>query len=136
MSSRGKRNINLPAPYLKRIWLEPTLISDREAYPFCLPFLHDNFSLSFDRAVTIIVGENGTGKSTLLEGIAALAGYDEAGGGKGYRPVDHSNALEKMGGELSNALRASWMPKITNDTPATALTSRSRRRTRAMTSVR
>jgi predicted ATPase len=32
--------------------------------------------------VTIIVGENGTGKSTLLEGIAALAGYDEAGGGE------------------------------------------------------
>jgi predicted ATPase len=55
-----------------------------------------------------------TGKSTLLEGIAVLAGCDEAGGGKGYRPVDHSNALEKMGGELSTALRASWLPKITN----------------------
>ena len=31
----------------------------------------------------MIVGENGTGKSTLLEGIAVIAGYDEAGGGKG-----------------------------------------------------
>src|SRR5450755_3496097 len=29
-------------------------------------------------------------------------------------PVDHSNALEKMGGLLSQALRASWLPKITN----------------------
>jgi predicted ATPase len=29
-------------------------------------------------------------------------------------PVDHSKALEKMGGELSKALRASWLPKITN----------------------
>jgi predicted ATPase len=65
-------------------------------------------------AVTIIVGENGTGKSTLLEGIAALAGYDEAGGGKGYMPVDHSDAIEAMGGRLSQALRASWLPKITN----------------------
>jgi predicted ATPase len=43
-----------------------------------------------------------------------LAGYDEAGGGKGYRPVDHSRALEKMGGQLSSAMRASWLPKITN----------------------
>ena len=43
-----------------------------------------------------------------------LTGYDEAGGGKGYRPVDHSNALEVMGGKLSKALRASWLPKITN----------------------
>ena len=62
----------------------------------------------------IIVGENGTGKSTLLEGIGVVAGYDEAGGGKGYAPVDHSWALEKMGGQLSSALRASWLPKITN----------------------
>jgi predicted ATPase len=33
--------------------------------------------------VTIIVGENGTGKSTLVEALAAMCGYDEAGGGKG-----------------------------------------------------
>jgi predicted ATPase len=111
---RPKRNIRLPAPYLRRIWLEPSRIPDRAAYPFCLPFLHDDFELGFDGPITIIVGENGTGKSTLLEGIAALAGYDEAGGGKGYRPVDHSHALEVMGGDLSKALRASWLPKITN----------------------
>ena len=113
MSSKRKRDIRMPAPYLRRIWLDPSRVPDREAYPFCLPFLHDEFELSFDRPITIIVGENGTGKSTLLEGIAALAGYDEAGGGKGYRPVDHSQAMEVMGGELSEALRASWLPKIT-----------------------
>ena len=114
MARRRNRLINLPAPYLKRIWLDASLVKEPQAYPFCLPFLRDEFSLSFDRAVTIIVGENGTGKSTLLEGIAALAGYDEAGGGKGYRPVDHSRAIEAMGGRLSQALRASWLPKITN----------------------
>jgi predicted ATPase len=113
MSSKRNRVIRTPAPYLKRIWLDPSRIDDRAAYPFCLPFLHD-FELSFDRSITIIAGENGTGKSTLLEGIAVLAGYDEAGGGKGYRPVDHSNAIEVMGGQLSKALRASWLPKITN----------------------
>jgi predicted ATPase len=114
MAYKRNRAINLPAPYLKRIWLEPSRITDREAYPFCLPLLSEDFELSFERAITIIVGENGTGKSTLLEGIAVLAGYDEAGGGKGYMPVDHSDALEKMGGHLSSALRASWLPKITN----------------------
>ena len=112
----GKRNrtVKLPAPYLRRVWLDRALIRDAAAYPFCLPFLSADFELGFDRAITIIVGENGTGKSTLLEGIAALAGYDEAGGGKGYRPVDHSRALEAMGGRLGQALRASWLPKITN----------------------
>ena len=107
MSMSYKRNIRLPAPYLRRVWLDPSGISDRAAYPFCLPFLQDDFELSFDRSITIIVGENGTGKSTFLEGIAVLAGYDEAGGGRGYKPVDHSRALEKMGGQLSSALRAS-----------------------------
>jgi predicted ATPase len=114
MASRRNRTIDMPAPYLQRVWLDPSRIADRAAYPFCLPFLRDEFELSFDRPITIIVGENGTGKSTLLEGIAVLAGYDEAGGGKGYMPVDHSDALEVMGGELSEALRASWLPKITN----------------------
>jgi predicted ATPase len=114
MASRRNRTINLPAPYLRRVWLDPSGIADRAAYPFCLPFLQDDFELSFDRSITIIVGENGTGKSTFLEGIAVLAGFDEAGGGKGYKPVDHSSALEVMGGELSKVLRASWLPKITN----------------------
>jgi predicted ATPase len=108
MASKRNRVIRMPAPYLRRIWLEPSSITDRAAYPFCLPFLQDDFELSFDRSITIIIGENGTGKSTLLEGIAVLAGYDEAGGGRGYMPV------EKMGGQLSRALRASWLPKITN----------------------
>src|SRR6201998_2962952 len=113
MSSRKKRDINLPAPYLKQLWLDPATIPDRKAYPFCLPFLHDDFELRFDRAITIIVGENGTGKSRLLKGIAERAGDDGAGGGKGYRTVDHADAIEVMGGELSEALRASWLPRIT-----------------------
>ena len=113
MASKRKRTIAMPAPYLRRIWLEPDRIADRAAYPFCLPLLRDEFELSFDRPITIIVGENGIGKSTLLEGIAVLTGYDEAGGGNGYMPVDHSSAIERMGGELAKALRAGWLPKIT-----------------------
>ena len=114
MASKRTRTISLPAPYLRRIRLEPSDIDDREAYPFCLPFLRDDFELDFNRSITIIVGENGAGKSTLLEGIAVLSGFDEAGGGKGYMPVDHSSALEKMGGKLSQALRAGWLPRIHN----------------------
>jgi predicted ATPase len=113
MAYRRNRPTKLPAPYLKRIWLDPARVTDPAAYPFCLPFLQNGFELDFEHAITIIVGENGTGKSTLLEGIAALAGYDEAGGGKGYMPVDHSSAIEVMGGSLSDALRAAWLPKIT-----------------------
>lgn len=111
---RSQHPTRLPAPFLKRVWLDDAYGFDRQAYPFCLPLFAKGFELSFDRAITIIVGENGTGKSTLLEGIANLAGYDEAGGGKGYRAVNHSNALEAMGGALGPALRGSWLPRITS----------------------
>jgi predicted ATPase len=113
MAYRRKRDISLPAPYLKRLWLDHSLVPDSKAYPFCLPFLRNGFELDFDSPVTIITGENGTGKSTLLEGIAVLAGFDDAGGAKGYRAVNHANAVEVMGGKLSDALRAGWLPKIT-----------------------
>jgi len=92
--------------------LDSARVPDASAYPFCLPLLKGGFELEFEKSITIIVGENGTGKSTLLEGIARLAGYDDAGGGKGYRPVDHSQAVEITGGELAKALRASWFPKL------------------------
>ena len=111
--ARNNRHTSLPPPYLKRIWIDEERISDRDAYPFCLPmFREPGFELSFDAPVTIIVGENGTGKSTLLEGIAVVAGFDEAGGGPGYRPVDHSRALEENGGQLKQAMRAAWLPKV------------------------
>jgi predicted ATPase len=112
--SRRHRSINLAAPYLRRVWFDESRVPDASAYPFCLPLFRSEFTLAFERPITIIVGENGAGKSTLLEGIAALAGYDDAGGGKGYRPVDHSTAIEVSGGRLALALRASWLPKITN----------------------
>jgi len=103
----------LPAPFLKRVWLEHEKVREREDYPFCLPIFRDGFDLTFNSPITIIVGENGTGKSTILEGIARMAGYDDAGGGQGYRPVDHSRAIEATGGQLGPWLRGSWLPKVT-----------------------
>ncbi len=112
---RKRRPIALPSPYLRRVWFDGKAAVDWSAYPFNLPlFAGGAFELAFEAPVTIIVGENGSGKSTLLEGIAALAGFDEAGGGKGYRLVDHSGALDKSGTHLEKALRASWLPKLTN----------------------
>lgn len=41
----------------------------RERYPFNLPMFHQTKSLVFRSPVTFFVGENGTGKSTLLRAI-------------------------------------------------------------------
>ena len=103
---RKTRLTNLPAPYLKRLSVREDASFGGD-YPFNLPWLDGDFSLDFVTPVTIIVGENGTGKSTLIEAVAALCGYDEAGGGKGYRPLDHSRAVDRSGALLASALRAS-----------------------------
>jgi len=113
MASRT-RDIRLPAPYLKKVWLDRNLVTDSAAYPFCLPLFKENFEQSFENPITIIVGENGVGKSTLLEGIAALAGFDQAGGAKGYMPLDHADAKEVSGASLAAALKASWLPKLSD----------------------
>ena len=67
--SRKQRPINLPAPYLKRIWLDEARVTDRTAYPFCLPLFRSGFAFDFEKPITIIVSENGTGKSTRLHGL-------------------------------------------------------------------
>jgi predicted ATPase len=103
----------LRAPFLKRIWMDPQKPFDAARYPFTLPlFRKGNFEFGFDNAITIFAGENGTGKSTLLEAIAGLVGFDQSGGGTGYRPVDHSQAIEISGDRLSTHLKAGWLPKV------------------------
>lgn len=110
-----KQITKLPPPYLKRILLAHEKVADWDSYPFNLPiFCGRDFELEFTTAITIIVGENGVGKSTILEAIAKLAGYDEAGGGKGYMPVDHSTAIDRSGSALGDALRGHWLPKVTS----------------------
>ena len=112
--ARRRRDTKLPAPFLRRLYVDADKLSGRTDYPFNLPWFDDEFELDFTHPVTIFVGENGTGKSTLIEAIAAMAGYDEAGGGKGYMPVDHSDALDKSGAGLADVLRAGWLPKVTD----------------------
>lgn len=53
----------LPAPFFRRVWLEPENNSEREDYPFSIPFIKNGFDLDFETAVTIIVGENGSSKN-------------------------------------------------------------------------
>lgn len=112
--ARRARPTRLPAPFLRRIaWRTPEAARPDE-YPFTLPFLKDQeWSLDFTTPITITMGENGVGKSTLIEGIASLAGYNQAGGAKGYATASHGDARESSGGGLADHWRASWLPKVT-----------------------
>jgi predicted ATPase len=51
-----------------------------DAFPFSIPAMAMVERLRLDRAVTLLAGENGTGKSTILEAIADAMGFTEQGG--------------------------------------------------------
>jgi predicted ATPase len=104
-----QRTVKLSAPYLRKVLLVPERVERWQDYPFCLPlFRQKSFEMEFDDAVTIIVGENGVGKSTLFEGIAENAGFGLAGGSR-----DHGGATRVDEASLAKALKLAWLPKVT-----------------------
>ncbi|HYE67116.1 MAG TPA: AAA family ATPase [Anaerovoracaceae bacterium] len=68
-----------------------------ESYVAGLAILRDLDSLEMDKPVTFFIGENGTGKSTLLEAIAVECGFNPEGGSRNFNfssRETHSNLNE------------------------------------------
>ncbi len=74
-------------------------IEDAAVYPFSLPAVQalDGLSLS---AVTYFIGENGSGKSTILEAVAVASGFNAEGGS-----VNFNFATRRSESELHRCLR-------------------------------
>lgn len=66
--------------YLRKIALRREEVPSFERYPFHLPAVASLDQLEFHPKVTYIVGENGMGKSTLLEAVAVALGFNPEGG--------------------------------------------------------
>ena len=71
-------------PYIRALEIDWDMIS-RDSYLRAIPALRFDGPLRLESGVTFLVGENGTGKSTLLEGIAVAWGFNPEGGGVNYR---------------------------------------------------
>jgi predicted ATPase len=56
--------------HIKKVVLHPEKYPTDNHYPFNLPLFRETREVKFDIPVTLFVGENGTGKSTLLEALA------------------------------------------------------------------
>ena len=76
-----KRGVT-PGPFIESVYLDPTRIVDPEHYAFNLPSLQNFSKLDLHPKVTFFVGENGSGKSTMLEAIAIANGLNPEGGSR------------------------------------------------------
>ncbi|MDR2973959.1 MAG: AAA family ATPase [Propionibacteriaceae bacterium] len=71
--------------FLQEVWLDQD--APAGGYPYALPVVEAlrEKRLLFHPRMTYLVGENGTGKSTLLEAMAMILGFNPEGGTKNLR---------------------------------------------------
>jgi len=72
-------------PYLQEVSIRPEDDIDFNEFPFCIPAVREMGVLELHPDVTFFVGENGAGKSTVLEAIALAMGFGAEGGTKNVR---------------------------------------------------
>jgi len=94
--------------FLKKITFHWDRVAKADTFPFNIPSLKSLHVLDTDFNVVFFMGENGTGKSTLLEAIASKCGFGALGGSR-------NNFIDDpVGPALEKILTLSWLPKVTN----------------------
>ncbi|GAB3267287.1 AAA family ATPase [Kineosporia babensis] len=75
--------------------------ADLDAWPFTVPAVTDlaEQGLTFTKPITFLVGENGSGKSTVVEALAEAFGLDSYGGRAGTKYAS-SRPVSELGGAL------------------------------------
>lgn len=74
--------------YIKSVYFNTKKTYDNSLYEFRIPIIKqmiENNELIFPTDVTFLVGENGVGKSTILESIAIAYGFNPEGGTKNFK---------------------------------------------------
>src|SRR2546429_5876927 len=68
--------------FVRSLVLKRGEVESFDEYPFSIPAIRHLDELRFDSAVTLFAGENGSGKATLVEGIAMARGSSPEGGSR------------------------------------------------------
>ncbi|WP_226037448.1 AAA family ATPase [Aquibacillus saliphilus] len=72
--------LNRDNQYIREVCLKRDRIFSYDTFPLSLAIIRQFRDLTLHPNVTYIIGENGMGKSTLLEGIAVALGFNPEGG--------------------------------------------------------
>jgi predicted ATPase len=92
-------------PYLLSLLLMRQWIRDENEFPFQLPAMKNMTTLAFHPQVTFFIGENGSGKSTMLEALAIKLGLNPEGGSRNIR-----FATRETHSQLHHVLRLAQTP--------------------------
>ena len=90
--------------YLKKVKILNDKFPTEDYYPFNLEIFNNTESLDFTTPVTVFTGENGTGKSTLLEALSRKCGIYIWEGE--HRPKHSKNPYYKR---MHEAIKVEWI---------------------------
>lgn len=92
--------------HIKNIRIHGDRFPARDCYPFNLEIFEKTKSLELTRPVTFFIGENGTGKSTLLQAVAKRCGIHIWRDDEGYiRRVQHQSPYAE---QLYRYVQVEW----------------------------
>ena len=91
--------------FLQSVLFDREGLIDWDEWPFCLPAVRQLRTLELHPGVTFFVGENGSGKSTVLEAIAEKLGFRASGGSRVNSP-----AMQEYASPLTSHLRVVRTP--------------------------
>jgi len=100
------KDADLGSPFLRRVSIRADRVQAGQ-HPFSLAIFAEGMDLVLTAPVTFLVGENGTGKSSLLEAIAWSSGFASRGGAREYRYAEGED-----GHALGRALVLAWGQKV------------------------
>jgi predicted ATPase len=96
--------------YIRSVVLLRDRVPSFDVYPYNLPAVRSLEQLELHPKVTFLIGENGTGKSTLIEAMAVAAGFNAEGGSRNFH-----FSTRQTESELHDALRLVRSPRRPRD---------------------
>ena len=95
--------------FVKGIKLKRDAVKNFNVYPFNIPIIKNLNEVIFNKNVTFLVGENGSGKSTIIEALAVCLKLSPEGG-SAYLNFESFNSTSELHNYLT-IYKSAILPK-------------------------
>lgn len=105
----SRKGVPSTSPFVSRFEIVRERVASWSSYPYSIPAIAKLGTCILHPKVTYFVGENGSGKSTILEGLALALGLNAEGGTQNFRFATRSSESS-----LGHSLRLARTPSRPN----------------------